>query len=334
MSVYLRAAVVALLVALGFLAGRFTNAPKRAPDALATFHDAPRSLVALELPPEAPAPGAERAPGNFATQVDLMPVGAIDPVRIAPSSAPLTPPSPSLPRPELSRFTSAATLYRKGDRVGGDALAAQISDPLQRAALEWVALKSAPDRDRLIAFEAAHKDWPAADWMRDMREGWLYSERAPAATVEAMFAHDPPRTPAGVLAAARAALDGGRKDKATDLVRGLWRDLDLDYATEGKVLKEFGVLLTRADHKYRADRLLYAEKIAPCASRRRAGGSGRSRARECPDRSDARPAFAARDRRRARLAAIRPRLALRAGAGRAARQPDARSRGLARAGAS
>ena len=28
MSVYLRAAIVALLVALGFLAGRFTNAPQ------------------------------------------------------------------------------------------------------------------------------------------------------------------------------------------------------------------------------------------------------------------------------------------------------------------
>jgi len=76
--------------------------------------------------------------------------------------------------------------------AGAEALAAQISDPFQRAGLEWVALKSAPDRDHLIAFEAAHKDWPAADWMRDMREGWLYSERAPAATVEALFAHDPP----------------------------------------------------------------------------------------------------------------------------------------------
>ena len=53
MSVYLRVAIVALLVALGFLAGRFTNAPQRAPDALATFADAPQSLVAVQLPPEA-----------------------------------------------------------------------------------------------------------------------------------------------------------------------------------------------------------------------------------------------------------------------------------------
>ena len=94
MSVYLRAAIVALLVALGFLAGRLTNAPQRAPDALAAFPDAPQSLVAVQLPPEAMLPGAERTRVNFAAQVDSMPVAAIDPVRIAPSSAPLTPPSP------------------------------------------------------------------------------------------------------------------------------------------------------------------------------------------------------------------------------------------------
>ncbi|MFZ2106288.1 MAG: hypothetical protein WAV18_13090, partial [Roseiarcus sp.] len=64
MSVYLRAAVVALLVALGFLAGRLTNAPQRAPDALAAFPDAPQSLVAVQLPPEAMLPGAERARVN------------------------------------------------------------------------------------------------------------------------------------------------------------------------------------------------------------------------------------------------------------------------------
>ena len=268
MNVFLRVAAVVLLVAVGFLAGRFTPSPKRALDAffthtqkraldaLAAVRDAPQSLVSAELPPDA---GSE----NFAAQVDRMPVGGIDPSSVAPSSVTLAPPAPTLPPPELSRFVSAAALYRKGDRVGADALAAQISDPFQRAALDWVALRSWPDRDRLTAFEAAHKDWPAADWLRDMQEGWLYSERSPAATIEALFAHDPPRTAAGVLAAVRAELDGGRKDKAASLVRGLWRDLDLDYGTEGKVLREFGVLLTRADHKYRADRLLYAEKIAP-----------------------------------------------------------------------
>ena len=61
MSVFLRAAVVALLVALGFLAGRFTHAPKRAPDALATFRDAPQSLVAVATAAGGDAPPAPSA---------------------------------------------------------------------------------------------------------------------------------------------------------------------------------------------------------------------------------------------------------------------------------
>src|SRR6202453_3619022 len=99
MNVFLRAAAVVLLVALGFLAGRFTHTPKRALDAffthtqkraldaLATFRDAPRSLVSAELPPEA---GSE----NFAAQVDRMPGGAIDPAGIAPPGVTLPPPAP------------------------------------------------------------------------------------------------------------------------------------------------------------------------------------------------------------------------------------------------
>ena len=84
---------------------------------------------------------------------------------------------------------------------------------------------------------------------------------------------DPPRTPAGILAAARAAIEAGRKDEATRLVSGLWRESDLDAATEGMVLKEFAVLLTRADHKYRADRLLYAENVGAAMRAARLAGA-------------------------------------------------------------
>ena len=305
MNGFLRVAAVLLLVALGMLASRSTVGSKRAFDAVAANRDAPRGRVSAELPPETrhvgaarslenlvakvdpipdvaltsptsaalpletPPASAERSLGNLVAKADPMPVGAVDPAR-PPSGVAVTPPSPP---PELERFAAAAALYRKGDRKGADGLTAQISDPLQRAALEWVALRTGPDRDRLAAFAASHKDWPAADWMRDLREGWLYSDHAPAATVAALFAQDPPRTPAGILAAARAAIEAGRKDEATRLVRGLWRDSDLDAATEGNLLKEFGALLNRADHKYRADRLLYAENVGAALRAARLAGA-------------------------------------------------------------
>ncbi len=46
------------------------------------------------------------------------------------------------------------------------------------------------------------------------------------------------------------------------MVRALWRDATLDPWTEGAVLREFGAVLTAADHKRRADRLLYDENWA------------------------------------------------------------------------
>ncbi len=63
-----------------------------------------------------------------------------------------------------------------------------------------------------------------------------------------------------MLALARAAVADGRFEDARKAVSALWRDRDFDVWTEGAVLREFASLLSRADHKYRADRLLYAEK--------------------------------------------------------------------------
>ncbi|MGA2792604.1 MAG: lytic transglycosylase domain-containing protein, partial [Roseiarcus sp.] len=165
---------------------------------------------------------------------------------------------------DLSRMLAATALYQKGDLAGGDALAKAVDDPLQRLALEWIALKSGPrpDDGRLAAFAAAHPDWPARVWIRSFQEAALYRDRARPEVVATYFAADPPRTSSGKLALARA-LRPGHPDQAAALVRGLWRDSDLDAWTEGAVLGEFAALRTRADHKFRAERLLYAGNIAP-----------------------------------------------------------------------
>ena len=243
------------LVTLGLVAGRHASHPTPSLASLALPPGA-------EIPPEAKAPDPRLAfePG---VEVDRMPVGSIEPFVPAPALIVPTPPGPRLIASELARFTAAAALYRKGTLPAADAAAAGIADPIQRAALDWIALKTAPTPDRLRAFEDAHRDWPADDYLREVREGWLFEHHATPSAIEAEFAKTPPQTSAGVLAAARAALASGRKDDATNAVRELWRERDLDNWTEAAVLKEFAGLLTRADHKYRADRLLYAEKAWP-----------------------------------------------------------------------
>jgi soluble lytic murein transglycosylase len=201
-------------------------------------------------------------------KVDLTPVSRIETEPQEPAAAAIAPKLPEAPSAlgrDLSPMLAVAALYQKGDVAGGDAAARALDDPLQRAALEWIALKSAshPDYARLAAFDAAHPGWPARDWIRFRQEGALYNDRAHPEIAAATFAADPPRTPAGKLALARIARAGGRLDEAAALVRSVWRDDDFDGWTEGALLGEFAPLLTSADHKYRAERLLYQEKTAP-----------------------------------------------------------------------
>jgi soluble lytic murein transglycosylase len=258
-SPYAAVAAVALIAGFGLVGYRAAPLMKREPLAL----NLPFGRL---LPPDLSPPdsrlAADLASPGFG--VDRTPVGAIEP---ADAPVPVAPPPPP-PRSRLGlfdqmRFNAAAALYRKGNLALADTLGAPIADPIQRAALDWVALKSAPSPERLEAFAAAHADWPALDYINDIREGWLYAKRPPAKVVEAAFAAARPRSLPGWLAPARAAVDEGRGGEAADVVRKIWRERDFNAWTETAVLKDFGGLLTRADHKYRADRLLYAENYGP-----------------------------------------------------------------------
>lgn len=213
--------------------------------------------------PSAPSPSAV---ANATSAVDPAPLGSLG---AAPVATPVVAPplAPVRPPVDLTRFSTAAALYRKGLTTMADVAAAGIEDPIQRAGLDWLALKASAGADpvRLVAFEAAHRDWPGADWIEAVREGALYSRHAPTAEVLAAFADSAPRTAAGVLAQARALAALGQTEAAQAKIVALWRDWDLDAATEGAVMREFGAWLHRDDHKYRADRLGYAEKAQAAA---------------------------------------------------------------------
>ena len=131
-------------------------------------------------------------------------------------------------------------------------------------ALEWAALRSdaQPSFAALTAFAQAHRGWPDAGWIRRRQEAALLVNPEPAAKVAAFFAAEPARTGAGTIVEARAATAAGRPGEAGRIIRALWRDGNFDFSTESLILREFGAVIARADHKYRADRLLYAESFA------------------------------------------------------------------------
>ncbi len=170
----------------------------------------------------------------------------------------------SEPRPQTVPVSPAAQAYRKGDSAALSALAASTGDPDERLALEWAALRvdPHPSFSALEDFAKAHPTWPGLGYVRFRQEAELLVHPQSPSAVAEFFAAEPPQSSAGKLAVARAEAAGGRTNEAIRIVRELWRKGNFDAWTESAILRDFGVVLLKADHKYRADRLLYAESYA------------------------------------------------------------------------
>jgi soluble lytic murein transglycosylase len=222
-------------------------APEAAHEAMALPY------AAVENTPDAPPPTPETlgpavtTPDAFTWPTDFDPVAARD----------------------------ALKAYRTGDIAAGDQLARAAASDLQKLTLEWATLRLQPRLTgfgRINAFLDAHPDWPGAPLLRRRAEEALYSDRTRMGLIRTYFAARPPQSPVGKLALARAQLAEGKTAEATAIVRAVWRQEELGSGLEAAVRKEFGILLSAADHKYRADRLFYREKEA--AAIRAAGYAG------------------------------------------------------------
>ncbi|HTR13640.1 MAG TPA: lytic transglycosylase domain-containing protein [Roseiarcus sp.] len=166
--------------------------------------------------------------------------------------------------PPASPVPPAAAAYRKGDVAALTALARAASNSDERLALEWAALRVDPHPTfaALEAFANAHPTWPGNGWIRYRQEADLLVHPPSAGAISDYFAGAPPQSSAGKLAAARALAQKGQVGEAIGTVRELWREGNFDGWTEAAILRDFGPTLIKADHKYRADRLLYAESFA------------------------------------------------------------------------
>jgi soluble lytic murein transglycosylase len=167
--------------------------------------------------------------------------------------------------PDAEGFARALAAYKAGDFDGGDAAAGALRAPFAAAAAQWVGLRLHPKGGglaRLSRFSAEHEDWPAQDWLRRRAEEALFAEGAGIDAVKAFFAQAKPLTALGKIALARALAREGDFEAAAPLAREVWRETELGQPLETALRKEFSDFLTPADHKYRADRLLYAEKNA------------------------------------------------------------------------
>lgn len=151
----------------------------------------------------------------------------------------------------------------------GDVAGARIyRDKLPEAALDhrilsWAIAMSGKPEVSSTEITAAGRElahWPGDDQLRANWERAFYREKpAPGAVIDA-FGARAPQTVAGVRLLARAYLATGDVTAAQAVLSPLWRTRKLEAADETAIVKEFGSTIPSADHRFRMERMLYAER--------------------------------------------------------------------------
>ncbi|GAB4068946.1 lytic transglycosylase domain-containing protein [Ancylobacter sonchi] len=156
----------------------------------------------------------------------------------------------------------AIALVEQGNATDALAMADRMRDPGSQALVRWLALRVTArgvGYDQAVAILRAHPTLPTPIVLRRRLEFLLYAENKDPATITAFFAEQRPYSGEGKIALARALFAGGDQGNGAAWLRDAWRNDPLSSDTEATVIAEFGGVLSRADHKYRADKMLYNE---------------------------------------------------------------------------
>lgn len=135
---------------------------------------------------------------------------------------------------------------------------------LDRRIIDWQLARSGA-RDISSAFIARFladaPGWPDGKLLRVRAERALLREKPEASSVLKAFAGTEPASTEGAILLARAHIAKGNPEQAARLIRTVWRGKRLSKSMQVVIIGEFGKLLHRADHKARADAMLYHERI-------------------------------------------------------------------------
>ncbi|WP_293808355.1 lytic transglycosylase domain-containing protein [uncultured Bosea sp.] len=157
---------------------------------------------------------------------------------------------------------AAVAAYRRGALNEGDELAARIDDRSVRSLLEWVAIHAnagAVPFIRIDAFLREHPNYPATTRFRRRAEEALIAEKKSPAIVRTFFHGQQPVSPSGRIALAIALKEEGKTEEANALIRRTWRKDPFGQSLEKIALGGFETVLTKDDHRLRAERFLFRE---------------------------------------------------------------------------
>jgi len=114
--------------------------------------------------------------------------------------------------------------------------------------------------DRIRSVMNSLPDWPGQTLMRVRYEQALAREAPGPQAIAHALGGQKPASATGVIQLARAYVALGQKGDAAAIIRPYWRSNALTDDVEASIYREFGSLLTPADHKARMDQLLYDEQ--------------------------------------------------------------------------
>ena len=172
--------------------------------------------------------------------------------------APLLAQGPS--EADIARLKDAVSAAAGGDTQAAEAAAADIVDPTARKLVRWYELRSGKQKstpEEIDEFRQRNSNWPGAA-LRARAEETLLTDGDPEQIIK-FFNGTKPETGAGKAALAAGLLARGDLATATALAADAWRNGEMSEAAETAALSRLGRLLSAQDHKFRADRLLYAD---------------------------------------------------------------------------
>ncbi|SIT58778.1 putative soluble lytic murein transglycosylase [Mesorhizobium prunaredense] len=104
-------------------------------------------------------------------------------------------------------------------------------------------------------------NWPGMIALRKNSERALYRENpAPEIVVQA-FGGSQPQTAEGVVILARSYASLGNVEAARSALSPFWRTEKLEARDEAAIIQEFGTLIPAADHRFRMERMFYADRV-------------------------------------------------------------------------
>lgn len=186
-------------------------------------------------------------------------------------------PVPSLqdnaPNPGQQNADTSVALLKSGlDRLAANDIAGARSvrealpaDSLDRHILAWaIALYGGDQVPSGDIADAAKMlpNWPGTIALRKNSERALYRENPPPQTVAQAFNGSQPLTPEGVIILARSYVALGNAKAALSVLSPFWRTEKLEAKDEATIVKEFGTLIPAADHRFRMERMFYADRVS------------------------------------------------------------------------